>query len=73
LQRPHPPLWLGAIAPKAIERAARMGFHFQATGSASQNEVYDAALEKYGRNPAEYNIAQLRAMFIAPVARKPGN
>ena len=66
LQRPHPPLWLGAIAPKAIERAARMGFHFQATGSAAQNDVYDAALEKHGRRPSDYNIAQLRAMFIAP-------
>jgi alkanesulfonate monooxygenase SsuD/methylene tetrahydromethanopterin reductase-like flavin-dependent oxidoreductase (luciferase family) len=66
LQRPHPPLWLGAIAPKAIERAARMGFHFQATGAAAQNDVYDAALEKHGRRPSDYNIAQLRAMFIAP-------
>ena len=28
LQQPHPPIWLGAIAPKAIERAAKMGFHF---------------------------------------------
>ena len=66
LQRPHPPLWLGAIAPAAIERAARMGFHFQAVGPSAMDQVYDAALERHGRNPAEFNIAQLRAMFIAP-------
>lgn len=66
LQRPHPPLWLGAIAPKAIERAAKMGFHFQAVGSALLDKAYDAALMKYGRNPADFNIAQLRAVFVAP-------
>jgi len=66
LQRPHPPLWLGAIAPKAIERAARMGFHFQAVGSTALDKIYDEALVKYGRDPRNYNIAQLRAVFVAP-------
>ena len=66
LQRPHPPLWLGAIAPKAIERAARMGFHFQAVGSTALDKIYDEALVKHGRNPQNYNIAQLRAVFVAP-------
>ncbi len=28
LQRPHPPIWVGATMPKAVERAARMGCHF---------------------------------------------
>ena len=65
LQRPHPPLWLGAIAPKAIERAARMGFHFQAVGPSALDKIYDAALIKHGRNPENFNIAQLRAVFVA--------
>lgn len=66
LQRPHPPLWLGALAPKAIERAARMGFHFQAVGSTALDKIYDEALVKHGRDPRNYNIAQLRAVFVAP-------
>lgn len=66
LQRPHPPLWLGAIAPKAIERAAKMGFHFQAVGSSMLDKKYDEALRAAGRNPLEYNIAQLQAVYVAP-------
>lgn len=65
LQRPHPPIWLGALAPKAIERAARLGFHFQSVGPAALNAAYDAALEKFGRSPAHYRIAQARAIYVA--------
>ena len=65
LQKPHPPIWLGAVAEKAIERAAKMGFHFQVTGPTSSVEYYDACLEKAGRNPQEYNTAQLRWIHIA--------
>jgi len=66
LQRPHPPLWLGALAPKAIERAARMGLHFQAVGTVAHDKIYDEALVKFGRNPQNHKIAQLRAVFVAP-------
>lgn len=66
LQRPHPPMWLGAIAPKAIERAAKMGFHFQAVGPTALDKIYDDALRKNGRNPQDFNIAQLRAVYVAP-------
>lgn len=66
LQNPHPPIWLGAIAPKAIERAAKMGFHFQVVGPPSCVEHYDACLEAAGRNPQEYSTAQLRWIHVAP-------
>ena len=65
LQRPHPPIWLGAIAPKAIERAAKMGFHFQSVGPTELNAAYDGALTAAGRNPQEYNIATMRAVYVA--------
>lgn len=66
LQRPHPPIWLGALAPKAIDRAARLGFHFQSVGPAALNATYDSALEKYGRKTDDYQIAQARAVYVAP-------
>jgi alkanesulfonate monooxygenase SsuD/methylene tetrahydromethanopterin reductase-like flavin-dependent oxidoreductase (luciferase family) len=66
LQRPHPPMWMGAIAPKAIERAARMGFHFQAVGPSAMDKIYDENLRKFGRDPRNFNIAQLRAVYVAP-------
>lgn len=65
VQKPHPPIWLGAVAEKAIERAAKMGFHFQVTGPTSGVEHYDACLEAAGRNPLEYNTAQLRWIHVA--------
>lgn len=65
LQRPHPPIWLGAIAPKAIERAAKMGFHFQVVGPPDLVEHYDTCLEAAGRDPQEYNTAQLRWVHVA--------
>lgn len=66
LQRPHPPIWLGALAPKAIDRAARLGFHFQSVGPAALNATYDEALAKYGRKTDDFQIAQARAVYVAP-------
>ncbi len=65
LQKPHPPIWLGAVAEKAIERAAKMGFHFQVTGPTEGVEHYDACLEAAGRNPQHFNTAQLRWIHVA--------
>ncbi len=66
VQRPHPPIWLGALAPKAIERAGRLGFHYQSVGPAAMNVTYDDALRRHGRNPEHYQIAQARAIYVAP-------
>jgi alkanesulfonate monooxygenase SsuD/methylene tetrahydromethanopterin reductase-like flavin-dependent oxidoreductase (luciferase family) len=66
LQQPHPPIWLAARAPKAIERAARFGYHFMAVGPVEHQQQYDDQLRKYGRDPRQFSIAQLRAVFVAP-------
>lgn len=65
LQRPHPPLWVGGTAPKAIERAARLGFHFL-SGNIGSVIVYDEALRANGRDPSDFRIAATRPTFVAP-------
>jgi alkanesulfonate monooxygenase SsuD/methylene tetrahydromethanopterin reductase-like flavin-dependent oxidoreductase (luciferase family) len=66
LQRPHPPIWVGGTAPKAIERAARMGFHFLNGGAAHSAGIYDDALWANDRNPEDYQIAAMRIVYVAP-------
>jgi alkanesulfonate monooxygenase SsuD/methylene tetrahydromethanopterin reductase-like flavin-dependent oxidoreductase (luciferase family) len=67
LQRPHPPMWVGAVANKAIERAARMGFHFlNGSGQPDRVEAYDDALRAYGREPEHFKVASKREVYVAP-------
>jgi alkanesulfonate monooxygenase SsuD/methylene tetrahydromethanopterin reductase-like flavin-dependent oxidoreductase (luciferase family) len=66
VQRPHPPIWLAARGPKSIARAANHGYHLMGTGGVDQQQMYDAALREAGKNPAKFNIAQLRTVFVAP-------
>jgi alkanesulfonate monooxygenase SsuD/methylene tetrahydromethanopterin reductase-like flavin-dependent oxidoreductase (luciferase family) len=63
-----PPIWLGCRTPKATQRAARMGFNLMATLGPDPAIPYRAALKELGRNPDEFKIAQLRAVYVAPTA-----
>ncbi|MGE0485441.1 MAG: LLM class flavin-dependent oxidoreductase [Gammaproteobacteria bacterium] len=65
VQQPHPPIWIGARGPKAITRAAEMGYHLMATIGPDPAPVYLDALARSGRNPDEFNIAQLRMVYCA--------
>ena len=65
-QTPHPPLWIGANAAKAVERAARLGCHFMGGGTSAAQEVYDSALRSHGRDPKDLYAAQLRWAYVAP-------
>jgi alkanesulfonate monooxygenase SsuD/methylene tetrahydromethanopterin reductase-like flavin-dependent oxidoreductase (luciferase family) len=65
VQRPHPPLWIGARGKKSVERAARLGYHLMGTGEAELQRFYDRALEQNGRNPQDFNVTQLRWMYVA--------
>lgn len=70
VQKPHPPIWIGARGKKAIERAARMGFHLMGTGEVEQQRDYDRALERHGRNPKDFFLAQLRWVYVAESREK---
>lgn len=69
VQRPHPPIWIGARTPVALERAARIGDGWIAAGSSSieefanQSRVLRAALIAAGRDPAVFPIA--KRVYIA--------
>jgi probable F420-dependent oxidoreductase len=69
VQRPHPPVWIGAVAEGALRRAARLGDGFFGSGGstidrfAEQVIVVRAALAEAGRDPASYPIA--KRLYIA--------
>jgi alkanesulfonate monooxygenase SsuD/methylene tetrahydromethanopterin reductase-like flavin-dependent oxidoreductase (luciferase family) len=64
VQRPHPPIWIGARSRKATERAGRNGFHLAGVGE-DQAQIYRDALRAAGHNPDQFNIAQLCFAYIA--------
>ena len=68
VQTGGPPIWIGCRTAKSTERAARMGFHLLATLGPDPATPYQAALRKFGRDPQNFSIAQLRAVHVARTA-----
>jgi alkanesulfonate monooxygenase SsuD/methylene tetrahydromethanopterin reductase-like flavin-dependent oxidoreductase (luciferase family) len=66
VQQPHPPLWIGGRAEKAVRRAARAGCHLMATLGPDPAPWYVDELGRCGRNPDDFSIAQLRMIYVAP-------
>ena len=70
LQRPHPPIWIGANADPAIRRAARMGDcwyvnpHNRIDTIVRQVAVYRRALDEYGK-PFPSEFPARREVFVA--------
>lgn len=67
VQKPHIPIWFGASAYSAVERAARMGDGFMGAGAANASDIaafrkvlsnLRSALEKHGRDPRSYPISK---------------
>ena len=64
VQRPHPPIWFGANAPKALARAVRHGDAFLGAGSstteafAGQVATIRRELELQGRDPAGFTVGK---------------
>ena len=70
VQKPHPPIWIGATNDMAIRRAARMGDTWILTTHASfptlvrQLEVYKAALKEAGK-PFPKEVARVPELYVA--------
>jgi alkanesulfonate monooxygenase SsuD/methylene tetrahydromethanopterin reductase-like flavin-dependent oxidoreductase (luciferase family) len=63
-QTPHPPVWIGARAEKAVRRAARLGCHLMATLGPDPAPAYVEELRACGRDPKDFQIAQLRMVYV---------
>jgi alkanesulfonate monooxygenase SsuD/methylene tetrahydromethanopterin reductase-like flavin-dependent oxidoreductase (luciferase family) len=70
VQKPHPPIWVGARAPKALDRAAKHGFHLASVGPPEHRLEYLEALERHGRNPKDYNVGQLIVVFVGETTQQ---
>lgn len=64
VQRPHPPIWFGANAPKALARAVRYGDGFLGAGSSTtaafgeQVHIIRRELTEQGKDPAGFSIGK---------------
>jgi alkanesulfonate monooxygenase SsuD/methylene tetrahydromethanopterin reductase-like flavin-dependent oxidoreductase (luciferase family) len=64
VQRPHPPIWFGASAPKALARAVKHGDGFLGAGSstteafANQVTVVRREVHESGRDPERFRIGK---------------
>ncbi|WP_396936426.1 LLM class flavin-dependent oxidoreductase [Mycolicibacterium sp.] len=70
VQRPHPPIWFGGTAPKALARAVRYGDSFLGAGSSTTETFAGAAqivrreLTEQGKDPAGYTIGKRVYLMI---------
>ena len=70
LQRPHPPIWIGANADAAVERAARMGDCWyigpaiEISALERQMDLYRRALDGAGK-PFPTELPMRREVFVA--------
>jgi len=68
IQRPHPPLMVGAHGPRMIRLAAKYADSWNSRGTPEEmrqrNELMDKACVKYGRDPSEVKRSML---FVPPM------
>lgn len=64
VQRPHPPIWFGGLAPKALARAVRHGDAFMGAGSSTTESftkvvpILRRELDEQGKDPARFTIGK---------------
>src|SRR5580693_9009447 len=70
VQRPHPPIWFGGQAPKALARAVRHGDAFLGAGSSSTAKFAEAVktvrheLAEQGKDAAQFPIGKRVYLMI---------
>lgn len=70
VQRPHPPIWFGANAPKALARAVRHGDAFLGAGSSTTASFVEAVktvrreLDTQDKDPARFTIGKRVYLMI---------
>ena len=70
VQRPHPPIWFGGTAPKALARAVRHGDAFLGAGSSSTEAFAEAVkgvkreLAEQNKDPARFTIGKRVYLMI---------
>ncbi|WP_406817037.1 LLM class flavin-dependent oxidoreductase [Mycobacterium sp. M23085] len=76
VQRPHPPIWFGGLAPKALARAVRHGDSFMGAGS-STTEAFAGAvtvvrreLDEQHKDPANFTIGKRVYLMVDDDAAK---
>lgn len=70
VQQPYPPIWIGARGPKAIRNAAKLGYHLMGTIGPDPAPLYIETLKEEGHDPSNFNIAQLRMVYVAETAQQ---
>jgi probable F420-dependent oxidoreductase len=76
VQRPHPPIWFGGQAPKALARAVRHGDAFLGAGSSPTADFAQAVktvrreLAEQGKDPARFIIGKRVYLMIDDDAAK---
>jgi alkanesulfonate monooxygenase SsuD/methylene tetrahydromethanopterin reductase-like flavin-dependent oxidoreductase (luciferase family) len=69
-QRPHPPIWFGGQAPKALARAVRHGDAFLGAGSSTTAKFAEAVplvrreIAEQGKDPAKFQIGKRVYLMI---------
>jgi alkanesulfonate monooxygenase SsuD/methylene tetrahydromethanopterin reductase-like flavin-dependent oxidoreductase (luciferase family) len=76
VQRPHPPLWIGGTAPKALARGVRVADAFLGAGSSTTATFVEAVktvrreLEKQGKDAEKFTIGKRVYLTVDDDARR---
>ncbi|HEV7853532.1 MAG TPA: LLM class flavin-dependent oxidoreductase [Mycobacterium sp.] len=76
VQRPHPPLWIGGTAPKALARGVRIADHFLGAGSSTTATFAEAVkivrreLDRQGKDATRFTIAKRVYLTVDDDARR---
>ena len=65
VQRPGPPIWMGARAEVAVRRAGRIADGFIISRGREQVEWFREAAEEAGRDPKKLRLATIRIVHVA--------